>query len=102
MARPCLPSEFLSSPQTWPDLHRMCRARSALPLARIAVAGAESIHVMTVAAEVCPFCEGTGWKSVANGSDRGVARCDWRVQSRSEALLKAARLPNWYAHCELS
>src|SRR5437667_414159 len=87
-----LTSEFLSSPQTCPDLHRMCTAISALPLARIAVAGAESIHVMKVAAEVCPLCEGTGWKSVANGSDRRVTRCDCRVQARSEALLKAARV----------
>src|SRR5438132_1991124 len=102
MGRPCLPSEFLSSPQTWPDLHRMCTAISALPLARIAVAGAESIHVMKVAAEVCPLCEGTGWKSVANGSDRRVTRCDCRVQARSEALLKAARIPKRYEHCELS
>src|SRR2546425_11873947 len=97
-----LTSEFLSSPQTCPDLHRMCTAISALPLARIAVAGAESIHVMKVAAEVCPLCEGTGWKSVANGSDRRVTRCDCRVQARSEALLKAARIPKRYEHCELS
>src|SRR6059058_2075471 len=99
--RRCLTSEFLSSPQTCPDLHRMCTAISALPLARIAVAGAKSIHVMKVAAEVCPFCEGTGWKSVANGSDRRVTRCDCRVQARSEALLKAARIPKRYEHCEL-
>src|SRR5205809_7419538 len=102
MGRPCLPSEFLSSPHACPDLHRMCTAISALPLARIAVAGAESIHVMKVAAEVCPLCEGTGWKSVANGSDRRVTRCDCRVQARSEALLKAARIPKRYEHCELS
>ncbi len=57
---------------------------------------------MKVAAEVCPFCEGTGWKSVANGSDRRVTRCDCRVQARSEALLKAARIPKRYEHCELS
>src|SRR5438128_2446995 len=100
--RRCLTSEFLSSPQACPDLHRMCTAISALPLARIAVAGAESIHVMKVAAEVCPLCEGTGWKSVANGSDRRVTRCDCRVQARSEALLKAARIPKRYEHCELS
>src|SRR5438552_15207872 len=102
MGRPCLPSEFLSSPQTWPDLHRMCTAISALPLARIAVAGAESIHGMKVAAEVCPFCEGTGWKSVSNGSDVRVTRCDCRVQARFEALLKAARIPKRYEHCELA
>jgi len=57
---------------------------------------------MKVAAEVCPLCEGTGWKSVASGSDRRVTRCDCRVQARSEALLKAARIPKRYEHCELS
>src|SRR5437764_14961736 len=57
---------------------------------------------MKVAAEVCPLCEGTGWKSVANGSDRRVTRCDCRVQARAEALLKAARIPKRYEHCELS
>src|SRR5947207_7199875 len=100
--RRCLTSEFLRTTQTGPELQRMCTAISALPLARIAVAGAESIHVMKVAAEVCPLCEGTGWKSVANGSDRRVTRCDCRVQARSEALLKAARIPKRYEHCELS
>jgi len=57
---------------------------------------------MKVAAEICPLCEGTGWKSVANGSDRRVTRCECRVQTRSEALLKAARIPKRYEHCELS
>ena len=66
------------------------------------VAGAESIHAMRVAAEVCPLCEGTGWKSVSNGTDRRVTRCECRVQARSEALLKAARIPKRYEHYELS
>ncbi|PYX06465.1 MAG: DNA replication protein DnaC [Acidobacteria bacterium] len=57
---------------------------------------------MKVAAEVCPLCEGTGWKSVSSGTDRRVTRCECRVQARSEALLKAARIPKRYEHCELS
>jgi len=57
---------------------------------------------MKVAAEVCPLCEGTGWKSVSSGTDRRVTRCECRVQARSEALLKAARIPKRYEPCELS
>src|SRR5256885_16135313 len=80
-----LTSEFLSSPQTCPDLHRMCTAISALPLARIAVAGEESIHVLKVAAEVCPLGEGTGGKTVSNGSDRRVTKlnCWWRPRPKA-------------------
>jgi DNA replication protein DnaC len=62
----------------------------------------ESIKAMKVEAQVCPLCRGTGWKSVANGSDRRVTRCDCRVQARTQALLSAARIPKRYEHCELS
>ena len=57
---------------------------------------------MKAVVEVCPICGGTGWKSVSNGSDRRVARCDCRTQARSQALLDAARIPKRYEHCELS
>jgi len=57
---------------------------------------------MKVAAEVCPMCEGTGWKTVTAGANRKVTRCDCRVQARSQALLSAARIPKRYEHCELS
>jgi len=57
---------------------------------------------MKVAAEVCPLCEGTGWKTVANVSERRVTRCQCRIQVQSDALLKAARIPKRYEHCELS
>ncbi len=57
---------------------------------------------MKVAAEVCPLCDGTGWKTVTEGTNRKVARCDCRVQARSHALLTAARIPKRYEHCELS
>jgi DNA replication protein DnaC len=57
---------------------------------------------MKVSADVCPLCEGTGWKSVSQGPERRVTRCDCRLQSRAQALLAAARIPKRYEHCELS
>ena len=57
---------------------------------------------MNVFAEVCPLCSGTGWKSVGNGSEHRVTRCNCRMQSRASALLAAARIPKRYEHCELS
>src|SRR6476646_4217739 len=57
---------------------------------------------MKVSADVCPLCEGTGWKSVSIGSDRRVTRCDCRRQARTQTLLAAARSPKRYEHCELS
>jgi len=60
------------------------------------------MQVMKVSAEVCPLCEGTGWKSISKGSDRRVTRCDCRLQARTQALLAGARIPKRYEHCELS
>lgn len=57
---------------------------------------------MKVSADVCPLCEGTGWKSVSIGSERRVTRCDCRLQARAQTLLAAARIPKRYEHCELS
>ncbi|HZE28261.1 MAG TPA: ATP-binding protein [Terriglobales bacterium] len=57
---------------------------------------------MKVSVEVCPLCDGTGWKSVSNGADRRVARCDCRLKARAQTLLAAARIPKRYEHCELS
>jgi DNA replication protein DnaC len=57
---------------------------------------------MKVSAEVCPLCDGTGWKSVSGGAERRVTRCDCRLQARGQALLAAARIPKRYEHCELS
>jgi DNA replication protein DnaC len=57
---------------------------------------------MKVSAAVCPYCEGTGWKSISNGPDRRVTRCDCRLQALAQALLAAARIPKRYEHCELS
>jgi DNA replication protein DnaC len=57
---------------------------------------------MKVSAEVCPLCEGTGWKAVSTGADRRVTRCDCQMQARTQALLVSARIPKRYEHCELS
>jgi DNA replication protein DnaC len=57
---------------------------------------------MKVSTEVCPLCEGTGWKSVREGVDRRVTRCDCRVKARAATLLAAARIPKRYEHCELA
>ncbi|HTS10234.1 MAG TPA: ATP-binding protein [Candidatus Eisenbacteria bacterium] len=58
--------------------------------------------------EICPLCEGTGWKTVSKGSndasinDRRVTRCDCQLRSRAQSLLAAARIPRRYEHCELA
>jgi DNA replication protein DnaC len=57
---------------------------------------------MKVAAEVCPLCEGTGWKPVSTGPDRRVAPCDCRLRARNQTLLESAHIPKRYEHCELS
>ncbi|MGA2415386.1 MAG: ATP-binding protein [Candidatus Sulfotelmatobacter sp.] len=57
-------------------------------------------------AEVCPLCEGTGWKTLPAqahaANDRRVTRCDCRLQARNQTLLAAARIPKRYEHCELA
>lgn len=65
-------------------------------------------------AEVCPLCDGTGWKTVPAGSngrsasvsssinDRRVTRCDCQLRARAQSQLAAARIPKRYEHCELS
>jgi DNA replication protein DnaC len=65
-------------------------------------------------AEVCPLCQGTGWKTLSAGSsvpkdkdknnnkDRRVTRCDCQLRARGQTLLAAARIPKRYEHCELS
>ena len=57
---------------------------------------------MKASLDVCPVCEGTGWKSVATANERRVTRCDCTLRSRGERLLAQARIPRRYEHCELS
>ncbi len=58
--------------------------------------------------EVCPLCEGTGWKTVAavagtarSVNDRRVTRCDCQLRARAQSALTGARIPRRYEHCEL-
>jgi len=54
-------------------------------------------------ADICPICEGTGWKPVpSNSKDRRVTRCDCQLRARAQSLLAAARIPRRYEHCELT
>ena len=65
-----------------------------------------SLNVVKTAAEVCPLCEGTGWKTLparpSAPKDRRVTRCDCQLRTRNQTLLAAARIPKRYEHCELA
>jgi DNA replication protein DnaC len=72
--------------------------------------------LIKTAVEVCPLCEGTGWKTLppsprtskdlstnrSTNNDRRVTRCDCQLRARAGALLAAARIPKRYEHCELA
>lgn len=63
------------------------------------------MSVIKAPAEVCPLCDGTGWKparSATTTKDRRVTRCDCQLRSRTQSLLTAARIPRRYEHCELT
>jgi DNA replication protein DnaC len=68
----------------------------------------EGSQALQAAAEVCPLCGGTGWKTVAgsnaggSANDRRVTRCDCRLRARAKDLLSLAKIPKRYEHCELS
>jgi DNA replication protein DnaC len=50
----------------------------------------------------CPICDDTGWKSIEVDGVSRVARCDCWHQRSFESLLKNARIPRRYLHCEFS
>jgi DNA replication protein DnaC len=50
----------------------------------------------------CDICDDTGWKSIEVDGVSRVARCDCWHQRSFESLLKGARIPRRYLHCELS
>jgi DNA replication protein DnaC len=56
--------------------------------------------------DICPLCEGTGWKTLASASavskERRVTRCDCQLRARNQGLLAAANIPKRYEHCELA
>jgi DNA replication protein DnaC len=64
------------------------------------------LNGIKTAVEVCPLCEGTGWKTVparaGSLKDRRVTRCDCQLRMRNQGLLAAARIPRRYEHCELA
>jgi DNA replication protein DnaC len=69
----------------------------------------EGILVIKAPPEVCPLCEGTGWKTVPDPrglspstTERRVTRCDCQLRARAQSLLAAARIPRRYEHCELA
>jgi len=69
----------------------------------------EGSEVIKAPAEVCPLCEGTGWKTIKSGlnaarntTERRVTRCDCQLRARAQSLLAAARIPRRYEHCELA
>lgn len=108
-ARKCVrvdvPGIFLIYPQPHARLHRMC---TGLPLFALASFYPEvqiqekRTFMSNAAVEVCPICEGTGWRMLPSGANQRVTRCQCRIKARCEALLPAARIPKRYEHCELS
>jgi DNA replication protein DnaC len=46
--------------------------------------------------KLCPVCDDTGWKTIGEGRDRRVTRCDCRRQERNQKLLEQARIPKRY------
>lgn len=50
----------------------------------------------------CELCEDTGWTSITVDGVSRVTRCQCWQQRLSVSLLKNARVPRRYAHCELS
>lgn len=49
----------------------------------------------------CPQCEGTGWKPVETNGIRRMTPCDCQNVSRAASLIRQARIPPRYEHCEL-
>ena len=50
----------------------------------------------------CPQCDGTGWKPIEVEGVRRVAPCDCQNLEQATLLLKQARIPPRYEHCELA
>jgi DNA replication protein DnaC len=50
----------------------------------------------------CECCDGTSWKTITVDGVSRVARCECWHQQLYETLLKNARIPRRYLHCELA
>lgn len=52
--------------------------------------------------EVCPECNGRGWKIVADGGAGTAIRCDCAKRERTAIYLDRAGIPDRYRRCRLS
>jgi DNA replication protein DnaC len=50
----------------------------------------------------CLICDDTGWKAIDEGGVRRVVRCECWRQGLISTLLRGARIPRRYQHCELA
>ncbi len=86
----------------------MSERSKKLPNAEESQLSDEDVQLIKAPVQVCPLCEGTGWKTVSAGdggrsvNDRRVTRCDCQLRARADSLLAAARIPRRYEHCELT
>jgi DNA replication protein DnaC len=62
--------------------------------------------IMLTETQACPICNGTGWAPVMNSesgegepSMQGVRRCDCKLETRIQRLLKNACIPRRYERC---
>lgn len=56
---------------------------------------------MPTLVEVCPLCDGTGWKTIGAAAEHRVTRCDCTLRERAARLRERAHVPKRYEHCEL-
>ena len=54
------------------------------------------------AGPACSICGDTGWKTVQNGANRSVTRCDCKQVSRTKFLIEQAKFPPRYENCDLA
>ena len=54
------------------------------------------------AGPACSICGDSGWKTVQNGADRRVTRCDCKSVSRTKFLVEQAKFPPRYENCDLA
>jgi DNA replication protein DnaC len=47
--------------------------------------------------DLCPVCQGTGWKTIERGGISAAEACECRFEGRTERLVERARIPPLYA-----
>lgn len=52
--------------------------------------------------KMCPVCNGTGWRLVAEGGQQVARRCGCFFERRAELLWEQARIPKRYRNCSLA